>query len=253
MTAPYYTLYIASLPEVLFAHRYSCSKDSWHLSVNADIVEISACLAGTMKRTCGSSTDIFTPGELFVTPRDRPYTMEVSDGHSHVTAALALQQDGMPALLPRTIAASACPDALRALMTLSTSRLPSLSASAAALTLLAALDGSARAQKVENPHYKKALSYIENNLREATLFAAAEFAGVSPGYLASLFRKHGTTFTDYTNSLRISRAGELMCAKNITAQRAGEQVGICDPKYLSRLFKKYNGVSIRAFRAERSR
>ena len=127
------------------------------------------------------------------------------------------------------------------------------SASAAALTLLAALDGSARAQKVENPHYKKALSYIENNLREATLFAAAEFAGVSPGYLASLFRKHGTTFTDYTNSLRISRAGELMCAKNITAQRAGEQVGICDPKYLSRLFKKYNGVSIRAFRAERSR
>ena len=253
MTAPYYTLYIASLPEVLFAHRYSCSRDSWHLSVNADIVEISACLAGTMKRTSGNSTDIFTPGELFVTPRDRPYTMEVSDGHSHVTAALALQQEGMPALLPRTIAASACPDALRALMTLSASRLPSLSASAAALTLLAALDGSARAQKVENPHYKKALSYIENNLREATLFAAAEFAGVSPGYLASLFRKHGTTFTDYTNSLRISRAGELMCAINITAQRAWEQVGICDPNYLSRLFKKYNGVSIRAFRAERSR
>ena len=231
MTAPYYTLYIASLPEVLFAHRYSCSRDSWHLSVNADIVEISACLAGTMKRTNGNSTDIFTPGELFVTPRDRPYTMEVSDGHSHVTAALALQQEGMPALLPRTVAASVCPDALRALMTLSASRL----------------------QKVENPHYKKALSYIENNLREATLFSAAEFAGVSPGYLASLFRKHGTTFTDYTNSLRISRAGELMCAKNITAQRAGEQVGICDPKYLSRLFKKYNGVSIRAFRAERSR
>ena len=100
MTAPYYTLYIASLPEVLFAHRYSCSKDSWHLSVNADIVEISACLAGTMKRTSGNSTDIFTPGELFVTPRDRPYTMEVSDGHSHVTAAWPYSRKACPPCCP---------------------------------------------------------------------------------------------------------------------------------------------------------
>ena len=183
MTAPYYTLYIASLPEVLFAHRYSCSKDSWHLSVTPDIVEISACLAGTMKRTSGNSTDIFTPGELFVTPRDRPYTMEVSDGHSHVTAALALQQEGMPALLPRTVAASVCPDALRALMTLSASRLPSLSASAAALTLLAALDGSARAQRWRIRTTKKLSAILKTTFVKPRFLRRRNLPGYLPAIL----------------------------------------------------------------------
>lgn len=244
------TFRIDSLPQILFAHRYSCSRGSWHLSPGEDIVEISVCLAGEMRRSDGKTTECFVPGELFVTPHDRHYTVEVPDEHTHITVALRLQKSGTAVLLPSRTAVSVCPEALRALRKLAAAPLPSLTASAAALTLLATLDSSVRAfQKVENPHYTKALRCMSDHLCTATLAYTADFVGVSPGYLATLFRRHGTTFTEHLNALRISRVGELIAAKGLTAQQAGERVGIGDPKYLSRLFRKYNGVSIRDFRA----
>ncbi len=242
------------LPEILFAHRFSCDKGSWRLPKDESMLEISACLSGEMYRRSEAGEERFLAGELYVTDHCRSYDITTSEGHTHVTVALRRQSPGqLTAHLPERVNMAECPEGLKALIALAAADPDSLCAKTMAMVLLNALDACGRRlQKVDNPHYLKAVRYIHEHLAEATPDGAARAASVSKGYLESLFRAHGTTFVRYVNALRVSRAGQMMLAKEIPARCAAEQVGIGDPKYFSRLFRRYNGMSIRSFRAQHS-
>ena len=50
---------------------------------------------------------------------------------------------------------------------------------------------------------------------------------------------------EYINLAKLQRVTELMSSLGISAGEAAEQVGIADPSYLSRLFRKYLDIGIR--------
>jgi AraC-like DNA-binding protein len=85
--------------------------------------------------------------------------------------------------------------------------------------------------------------------RPTTLEELAAFAGYSPQHLNRTFqRRLGVTPLQYLTRLRMQRAAELLVENRLTVQRIARAVGIDDPFYFSRLFKRHTGQSPIRFR-----
>lgn len=68
-------------------------------------------------------------------------------------------------------------------------------------------------------------------------------------YLNRIFhRMTGHTIIDYLNLVRIKKAAELIESTGINFSEIGYLVGINDPYYFSKIFKKYTGVSPMQYR-----
>ena len=98
-----------------------------------------------------------------------------------------------------------------------------------------------------------AIGQIQKYLREnytdseLNLTAVADRFGFSASYLSRKFRQEtGKTFVEYLMECRMERAAELARANSKMFQTAA-LVGIPDPNYFSRVFKKYRGVSYTEF------
>lgn len=100
-------------------------------------------------------------------------------------------------------------------------------------------------------YYKKAVEYIGNHINgRITVDEIAAGVGISPGYLSRLFKQVSQrTIVAYINGMKIDRIRELMETEGYNLREAGEKMGITDENYLSRMFKKYTGLSVREFKA----
>lgn len=107
--------------------------------------------------------------------------------------------------------------------------------------------GSLEAEK-NNISYKSeidlAIDYIQRNYTyKITLNSIASSVNLSPSYLCRTFKSQvGTTITNYINELRMQKAKELLLSNACTVKEISIRVGIDDPLYFSRLFKKYYGL-----------
>jgi two-component system response regulator YesN len=78
----------------------------------------------------------------------------------------------------------------------------------------------------------------------------AQHFGFSPSYLSRKFKQDtGRNFVEYLTGLRMEKAKEL-AASHEKMFAAASEVGIPDPNYFSRCFKKYTGVSYSEFAAK---
>lgn len=76
---------------------------------------------------------------------------------------------------------------------------------------------------------------------DLNLTSTAMVFGFNSNYLSRMFRTEtGITFCDYLFSRRMEKAVELAKKKTLMYQ-AAEKVGIPDPNYFGRCFKKYTG------------
>lgn len=93
----------------------------------------------------------------------------------------------------------------------------------------------------------RALTYIEEHLAET--IDITKLAGecyVSPNYFRSVFKEMtGLTPVNYLNRLRIITSLEILQNGDISIGEAAERVGILDPNYFSRLYRKIMGHSPR--------
>lgn len=91
----------------------------------------------------------------------------------------------------------------------------------------------------------EAKRYIQQHYQEALrLEDVSGVVGFNATYFSTLFKKEtGQNFTDYLTELRINKAKELLCEKDIMISDAAEMVGYKDLKYFSKLFKKITGIS----------
>jgi len=98
----------------------------------------------------------------------------------------------------------------------------------------------------------RAEAYIKSRLSEKiTVAALAAHLSISEGYLHSLFKAaKGMGICAYINHYRVTMAQEYIRNQGLSLNAAAAQVGIDDPAYMSRLFKKITGVSYRQFLAE---
>jgi AraC-like DNA-binding protein len=72
-----------------------------------------------------------------------------------------------------------------------------------------------------------------------------------PHYSASFKRHAGRSPTSYFQRLKIQHAAQLLSLTDLSIAKIAESVGIEDPFYFSRLFKKVMGQSPRHFRTHR--
>ncbi|MDD3278518.1 MAG: response regulator [Lachnospiraceae bacterium] len=96
-----------------------------------------------------------------------------------------------------------------------------------------------------NAIVSKAKEYIEEHYYEdVTQQQAAEEAGVTPGYLSTLFAQvMGCGFADYLNKVRVHHACAYLEQNYFKTYEIAFKVGFHDEKYFSRVFKKIQGVT----------
>lgn len=101
-----------------------------------------------------------------------------------------------------------------------------------------------------HPHTERAVDYIEEHLAEQIPPShIARVLGVSYNVLKSVFRRDmNMSLTDYTNLARIRRVEQLITVEKMTLAQAGDIVGIRDRNYLSRLFHRTTGMTVREYR-----
>ena len=92
----------------------------------------------------------------------------------------------------------------------------------------------------------KAKEYISVNLKKPiTQKSIAEYLGVTPQYLCSVFKSAtGEPIIKYINKLKLQQIQILIERENVKLHQAAEIMGYTDPNYVSRLYKKYYGRNV---------
>ncbi|MCR5674635.1 MAG: response regulator [Lachnospiraceae bacterium] len=97
--------------------------------------------------------------------------------------------------------------------------------------------------------------YVEQNYADSMLNLAflAQHFGFSPSYLSRKFKQEtGKNFVEYLTELRMEKAIKLAATGQKMFHTAAE-VGIPDPNYFGRCFKKYTGMSYSEYSASPGR
>ncbi len=105
-------------------------------------------------------------------------------------------------------------------------------------------------QKQRSSYTIRACAYIEQHLHEKIRMEdIAAFSGVSYNYLKNLFpRDMGTSLLEYINRSKIRLVERYITVDGMTLEQACQAIGLQEPKYLSRLFRKCTGMSVREYR-----
>ncbi|MEH7388337.1 response regulator [Bacillus sp. JJ1521] len=96
---------------------------------------------------------------------------------------------------------------------------------------------------------KEIVKWVQNYINtfyssEITLAKVSEKYHINPIYFSRIFKAHvGISFNSYLTKIRMEEAKNLMDTTSLLVQDISEVVGYDDPKYFSKVFKKYYGKS----------
>jgi YesN/AraC family two-component response regulator len=112
------------------------------------------------------------------------------------------------------------------------------------------LQSSESSQNKINPGIQNSVEYIMKNYTQTiSIIDLAKIANMSESNFFAVFKKSfGCSPISYLNHYRISLAADLLTETNSTISEIGYKVGISDPLYFSKLFKKAHGISPREYR-----
>ncbi|MGE4549662.1 MAG: helix-turn-helix domain-containing protein, partial [Intestinibacillus sp.] len=80
----------------------------------------------------------------------------------------------------------------------------------------------------------------------------ADVFSLSAGYLGRLFKSRmNVNLSTYIQQVRIEKAKDMVMHSELHIYEIAEAVGITDPVYFSKLFKKLAGCSVREYRLQR--
>jgi AraC-like DNA-binding protein len=119
------------------------------------------------------------------------------------------------------------------------------------LSMLVQNDGGSDTVSPGNRRYcDRAKAYITENInRKITVSEVAEAAGVSKNYLTNVFsNSEGIPLMEYINRNKLSYMLELIRRYGYSLSEAGEHVGFSDVNYISRIFKRYYGMTVTEYK-----
>ena len=96
----------------------------------------------------------------------------------------------------------------------------------------------------------QAKTYISENMhKHLSVGEIARSIGISKNYLTNIFKLcEGVSITEYANRSKLMYMLELMRRYGYSIAQAGAHVGFRDGDYVSRLFKKYYGMTVSQYR-----
>ncbi|TYQ15159.1 UNVERIFIED_CONTAM: two-component system response regulator YesN [Acetivibrio alkalicellulosi] len=102
-----------------------------------------------------------------------------------------------------------------------------------------------------NKIVKDIIDYLNENLSNSqlslTLVAKAFYMNSS--YLSRIFKQEtGQTFVEYLTKLRIEKALDLFKGTDLMLYEVAEKIGIPDPNYFGKCFKKHVGLSVNDYK-----
>jgi AraC-like DNA-binding protein len=102
----------------------------------------------------------------------------------------------------------------------------------------------------EIAYVNKIKKYVITNVHtKIKLSDVAKALHISESYLCIIFKKiTGESVVSYINKHKIDVIKNLIISKNLSLKEACSFVGITDPAYASRLFRKYENQSLREFK-----
>lgn len=84
----------------------------------------------------------------------------------------------------------------------------------------------------------------EEYFEDISINSIAKDVYLTPSYICFLFRQEtGETINDFLTKVRIEKAKELLNGRETKVYEISKKVGYNDPKYFSKLFKKFTGVN----------
>lgn len=97
---------------------------------------------------------------------------------------------------------------------------------------------------------KKVVNYMENNLEKSmTIDELSSIACYVPEYFSTLFKEHfSIPPIKYLNRLRIEKSQELLSKTNLSIKEICDLVGISDPGYFNKMFKRELQITPGLFR-----
>lgn len=125
------------------------------------------------------------------------------------------------------------------------------------VVLVAIKRAQLRQPQVNSPHstcrrelIEQALAYMDEHYQDKLNTASLSHeSGLSESYFRTLFKDvTGLTPLEYITRLRIIKSLEFIQRDGVTIRQAAEMVGIYDPNYFTRMFKKVMGYPPRYFK-----
>lgn len=104
--------------------------------------------------------------------------------------------------------------------------------------------GNGAGVRANRAEVRKALVFLEENYRRSvSIHDVSVHVNLSETYLCQIFKTDtGKSIMTYLNELRMAKAYELLSSGQWLVKEAAAEVGIHDPFYFNRLFKKHFGV-----------
>ena len=104
-------------------------------------------------------------------------------------------------------------------------------------------------------HCIRAKAYISENIdKRLTVSDVATAVGVSKNYLTNVFSAtEGMPLMEYINRSKLSYMMLLIQRYDYTLAQAGKHVGFSDVNYISRIFKRYYGMTITEYKRNQER
>ena len=252
---------VSSLPRILFSHIYKAGTYQNHFSARDNFLEISYIAEGRVNLKVGDKEAFAKKGDVICFLNHAETVVSTNEFHCHHTVGVSLQWNFsndkqsallLPAVTPAESSTSdiyhLIDDCIHNQMLYKDSK---VLGAAKFLELLCAIDKcNRRSQNLaltgELMYTKQAKNYIQNNIRTSiTQSSIANYLGISPEYLCSIFKKcEGTTIMRYINKMKLENIKALVDNTNLHLYEAAAMYGYSDPNYVSRLYKQLFGYNI---------
>lgn len=252
------------MPSVRFAHRYGTDNYNANFPLRSQTVEISYIVRGGLHLETEQGTDFAPVNSVLITVYNKKqhfYCTE--DYHQHTTVGLTVDYEEVSEgglILPMVLSLKKHENPVRPMMeklVLQYNLAPENPRVTAMLfELLGMISDIYQSELQEEVTFGKewyvnrAKQYIIENIEKPPhIMDTAKFLDISPGYLSHIFSElTGQTLTGFINLIRVRRIEELVLSYGMDIKEAGEQVGLMDPNYVSRLFKQVRGCTLSEIR-----
>lgn len=119
-------------------------------------------------------------------------------------------------------------------------------------TILVGMVRDSRKEKRYSKPVTQSIDYITSHFNtKVTLGELAENTGLTPNYLASLFKKEtGMTAMEYLTRFRIDSACALLSGTDYTCPQIALSLGFCTQSYFTKVFREHTGKTPDSYRRQ---